>query len=273
MRRTGASVAPRGHGLRDRQPEGRRGKTTTAVTSPPASRRPATRRCWSTSIRRPTRPSGSAFAAPRLPGLYEVLTGEARREEALTETPLRASRLLPAGAGPGRRQCRAATDGGLRVPPARAPSRRSGAASGTLLLDCPPSLGPLTVTALVAADRVIVPVQTEYFALEGLAGLLETLELIQRELQPRLTVAGMLLTMHDSRTRLGAGRRARGPRRTSRARLRDRDPAQRARRRGPQLRSAGDPPRSPQRWRGSLFRAGQGGGGAWLGRSRGWGGG
>ena len=71
-----------------------------------------------------------------------------------------------------------------------------------VLLDCPPSLGPLTVNALVAADRVIVPVQAEYFALEGLAGLLDTLSLIQRELNPRLTVAGMLLTMHDGRTRL-----------------------------------------------------------------------
>jgi chromosome partitioning protein len=69
-------------------------------------------------------------------------------------------------------------------------------------LDCPPSLGPLTVNALVAADRVIVPVQTEYFALEGLAGLLDTLRLIREELNPRLTIAGMLLTMHDSRTRL-----------------------------------------------------------------------
>jgi chromosome partitioning protein len=58
------------------------------------------------------------------------------------------------------------------------------------------------VNALVAADRVIVPVQTEYFALEGLAGLLDTLALIQRELNPRLTVAGMLLTMHDARTKL-----------------------------------------------------------------------
>ena len=71
-----------------------------------------------------------------------------------------------------------------------------------VLLDCPPSLGPLTVNALVAADRVIVPVQSEYFALEGLAGLLDTLSLVQRELNPRLTVAGMLLTMHDGRTRL-----------------------------------------------------------------------
>ena len=70
------------------------------------------------------------------------------------------------------------------------------------LLDCPPSLGPLTVNALVAADRVIVPVQAEYFALEGLAGLLDTLSLVQRELNPRLTVAGMVLTMYDGRTRL-----------------------------------------------------------------------
>jgi chromosome partitioning protein len=70
------------------------------------------------------------------------------------------------------------------------------------LIDCPPSLGPLTVNALVAADRVIVPVQAEYFALEGLAAMLETLSLVQRELNPRLTVAGMLLTMYDARTRL-----------------------------------------------------------------------
>jgi chromosome partitioning protein len=70
------------------------------------------------------------------------------------------------------------------------------------LLDCPPSLGPLTVNALVAADRVLVPVQAEYFALEGLAGLLDTLALVQRELNPRLTIAGMVLTMVDARTRL-----------------------------------------------------------------------
>jgi chromosome partitioning protein len=71
-----------------------------------------------------------------------------------------------------------------------------------VVLDCPPSLGPLSVNALVAADRVIVPVQAEYLALEGLAQFLDTLALIQRELNPRLQVAGMLLTMYDSRTRL-----------------------------------------------------------------------
>jgi chromosome partitioning protein len=70
------------------------------------------------------------------------------------------------------------------------------------VLDCPPSLGPLTVNALVAADRVIVPVQAEYLALDGLAGLLDTLSLVQRELNPRLTISGMVVTMYDGRTRL-----------------------------------------------------------------------
>ena len=72
------------------------------------------------------------------------------------------------------------------------------------LLDCPPALGPLTVNALVAADRVLVPVQAEYYALEGLAGLLDTIALIRQELNPRLTMAGLVITMHDARTRLAA---------------------------------------------------------------------
>src|SRR3954470_17922465 len=70
------------------------------------------------------------------------------------------------------------------------------------LLDCPPALGPVTVNALVAADRVVVPVQAEYLALEGLVQFLETLELIRRELNPQLEVSGLLITMHDERTRL-----------------------------------------------------------------------
>jgi chromosome partitioning protein len=70
------------------------------------------------------------------------------------------------------------------------------------LLDCPPSLGPVTVNALAAADRAIVPVQAEYLALEGLVQFLETLELIRRELNPTLVLTGVLITMHDDRTRL-----------------------------------------------------------------------
>ncbi len=70
------------------------------------------------------------------------------------------------------------------------------------LLDCPPSLGPVSVNSLAAADRVIVPVQAEYLALEGLVQFLETLNLIRRELNPALEVSGLLVTMHDERTRL-----------------------------------------------------------------------
>ena len=137
------------------------------------------------------------------------------------------------------------------------------------LLDCPPSLGPLTVNALVAADRVIVPVQTEYFALEGLAQLLDTLSLIQRELNPRLTVLGMILTMHDGRTRLA---------RDVEREVREHFPTlvfdtvvPRNVRLGeaPSLRPAGAPARSAQPGQRGIPEARQGGGRAWLTRSSG----
>ena len=135
-------------------------------------------------------------------GLYEVLIGDASAEEAVRGTEVQRLSLLastPDLAGATMELPRL-PGSETRLREALAPLRDRFAFT---LLDCPPSLGPLTVNALVAADRVIVPVQTEYFALEGLAGLLDTLSLIQRELNPRLTVAGMLLTMHDQRTKLG----------------------------------------------------------------------
>jgi chromosome partitioning protein len=71
-----------------------------------------------------------------------------------------------------------------------------------VFLDCPPSLGPLTVNALAAADRVLVPVQAEYYALEGLSEILRSIDLVRGRLNPRLGLAGVLLTMVDRRTRL-----------------------------------------------------------------------
>jgi chromosome partitioning protein len=71
-----------------------------------------------------------------------------------------------------------------------------------VLIDCPPSLGLLTVNALTAADEVIVPVQCEYLALEGLGQLTATLELVRRNLNPPLKLRGLLLTMFDGRTNL-----------------------------------------------------------------------
>ena len=73
-----------------------------------------------------------------------------------------------------------------------------------VFIDCPPALGPLTVNALAAADRVIVPVQAEYYALEGLAQLVKSVGMVRSRLNPRLGLAGLLLTMVDGRTRLAA---------------------------------------------------------------------
>ncbi|MGB9774133.1 MAG: ParA family protein [Bacteroidota bacterium] len=71
-----------------------------------------------------------------------------------------------------------------------------------LFIDCPPSLGLLTVNALAAADSVLIPVQCEYYALEGLGKLLTTIQGIRKQINPRLEIEGVLLTMYDSRLRL-----------------------------------------------------------------------
>lgn len=73
-----------------------------------------------------------------------------------------------------------------------------------IIVDCPPSLGILTVNGLTAADSLLIPVQCEYFALEGVTELFETLTRLKRELNPSLHIEGLLLTMYDERTNLSA---------------------------------------------------------------------
>ncbi len=72
-----------------------------------------------------------------------------------------------------------------------------------IVIDCSPSLGLITINALTAADSVLIPVQCEYFALEGLGKLLNTIKIIQTRLNPKLEIEGILLTLYDSRTSLG----------------------------------------------------------------------
>jgi len=74
-----------------------------------------------------------------------------------------------------------------------------------VFVDCPPSLGLLTLNAMVAGEEVLIPIQAEYYALEGLGQLLETIDMVRAHLNPTLAVSTILITMYDARTRLAAG--------------------------------------------------------------------
>jgi chromosome partitioning protein len=135
------------------------------------------------------------------PTVYHVLVTDEAAEKARRDTALGALKLLPSdidlvGAeielvGMGRREYR------LRA--ALAEISRS---YDYVIIDCPPSLGLLTINALVAANSVIVPLQCEFYALEGLTHLLKTVKLVRERLNPGLRVEGIVLTMFDGRTSL-----------------------------------------------------------------------
>ncbi len=135
------------------------------------------------------------------PHLYHVLTGQAPIARAVKPTTMPCLALVPAGRDlVGIEVEFVGLEGWqYRLRRALAPVA---ADHDLILLDCPPSLGHLTVLALTAADRVMVPLQCEYFALEGISALVGTVRRIRGAANPRLGMAGILLTMFDERTNL-----------------------------------------------------------------------
>ncbi|MEX6632749.1 ParA family protein [Hyphococcus lacteus] len=145
-------------------------------------------------------------AADRGVTTYDVLSGEYRMEAAVTETDIPGLRLAPAGvdlAGAeielidaDRRHFR------LKDALEEYATSENGAEITYVLIDCPPSLSLLTINALAASDAVIIPLQCEFFALEGLSQILRTIETVRSRINPDIELQGVVLTMHDRRNNL-----------------------------------------------------------------------
>ncbi len=133
--------------------------------------------------------------------MYAVLAGEARMEEILLPTELECLSVAPASRDLVGTEVELVGASGreFRLREALRPLRDRFA---YILIDCPPSLGLLTVNALAAADGILIPVQCEYLALEGVSQLVDTLQRVRAGLNPGLDIAGVLLTMFDERTNL-----------------------------------------------------------------------
>ena len=135
--------------------------------------------------------------------IYEALIGDATLGDAIVETRYPGLHLVPAS-----RALAGAQVELVELPERDQRLRRALEDDGVrdryqvVLVDCPPSLGILTLNALVAADSLLVPVQCEYLALEGLGQLMETIDLVRAELNPRLDLLGVVMTMYDPRTNL-----------------------------------------------------------------------
>jgi chromosome partitioning protein len=133
--------------------------------------------------------------------VYHALIGEISADQVLQATGLDLLRLLPANPD------LIGAEVELISALARENKLKLALAAVTdqydyVLIDCPPSLGLLTINALTAADSVLIPLQCEYYAMEGLSHLINTVRLIQRELNPSLSIHGILLTMFDARNNL-----------------------------------------------------------------------
>ncbi|HEX8918259.1 MAG TPA: ParA family protein [Chloroflexota bacterium] len=136
---------------------------------------------------------------PRTGSLHDVLHGQAAANDVIIQTGTNGVDLLPSSPELAGSEIEL-----LEEKDARGALKEALAtmwqAYDYVLLDCPPSLGLLTVNALVAADEVLIPVQCEYLALEGLARLLDTLERVRSQWNPTLAIFGLVMTMYDGRT-------------------------------------------------------------------------
>jgi chromosome partitioning protein len=133
--------------------------------------------------------------------VYDALIGRMAIKEATVQTALASLHLLPAGPDlvGAEIELAAAEDRAHHLARAVNDARNN---YEFIVIDCPPSLGILTLNALVAADSVLIPLQCEYYALEGLARLMETRDLVRAQLNPRLELEGIVLTMVDMRNNL-----------------------------------------------------------------------
>ncbi|MDQ3033153.1 MAG: AAA family ATPase [Myxococcota bacterium] len=146
--------------------------------------------------------SGLGHAASSIErGTYEVLLGETTLREVILDTDLALLKVAPTTPDLSAIETELA-DADDRAVRLRAAIDSVRADFDYILIDCPPSLGLLTINALVAADAVLVPMQCEYYALEGLSRLSGTIERIRTALNERLHVGGVLLTMYDPRSNL-----------------------------------------------------------------------
>jgi chromosome partitioning protein len=133
--------------------------------------------------------------------IYDVLMGDARAEQVILPTEIGLLWMLPGSKNltGANIELAAAADRALRLRNALAPIQYG---FDLIILDCPPALDLLTLNVLGAADSLIVPMQAEYFALEGITELISTLERVRAAVNPNVTIEGVLLTMYDDRTNL-----------------------------------------------------------------------
>jgi chromosome partitioning protein len=137
--------------------------------------------------------------------LYDVLMGEKSLTEAVVKTSVPGLHLAPSDPDLSGVEMELAQDArrSFKLRDALDPLRQAGDYT-YVLIDCPPSLNVLTVNAMAAADAVLVPLQCEFFALEGLSQLMRTIELVRASLNPKLEIQGVVLTMYDRRNSLSA---------------------------------------------------------------------